>query len=129
MDLKIQASQDSPHQPISQQRSLFLFGKLDLPLSAYLTSIEQYRYLKVNNHQGETWGRPLLTLRYTKPELEGHGRSEFYIACQSIFDLRFLSPSLALMKQYWNSKVKDCPIIIWICCVFLLSIFMPLILS
>ena len=33
MDLKIQASQDSPHQPISQQRSLFWFGKLDLPLS------------------------------------------------------------------------------------------------
>ena len=64
---------------------------------------------------------PLLTLRQTKPELGGHGRSEFYIACQSIFDLRFLSPSLALMKQYWNSKVKDCPIIIWICCAFLLS--------
>ena len=72
---------------------------------------------------------PLLTLRQTKPELGGHGRSEFYIACQATFDLRFLSPNLALMKQCWYSKVKDCPIIIWICCVFLLSIFMPLILS
>ena len=38
-------------------------------LSHNLASMKQYRYLKVNTHQGGPGGSPLLTLRYTKPEL------------------------------------------------------------
>ena len=51
-------------------------------------------------------GRPLLTLKCTKPELVGHGRSEFYRAFQATFDLQFLSHNLALKKQYRYLKVK-----------------------
>ena len=50
--------------------------------------MKQYRYLKVNTYQGGPGGRPLLTLRLTKPELVGHGRSDFYIAFWEMFDLQ-----------------------------------------
>ena len=48
---------------------------------------EQYRYLKVNTYQGGPGGRPLLTLKLTKPQLVGHGRSEFYRAFWEMFYL------------------------------------------
>ena len=37
-------------------------------------------------HQGGHGGRPSLTLKYTKPELVGHERSELLRAWQASFD-------------------------------------------
>ena len=49
-------------------------------LSHNLASMKQYRYLKVNTPQVGPGGGPVLTLRYTKPELISHRRLEFYRA-------------------------------------------------